>query len=640
MALNYETLIRAASKPPNQRTTTEINDFIFPWLKQSLKKKQGIFQKISDDVIHDICKTIMLERRPAWDVVIRQGDPGDTFYIILQGSVNIYRFDEDGPKQASPEFDTIKEFSKLDHDPNKREELIAQEFGNYIVTLEGNGLAFKELGGFDFGERALVTNEPRSATVMSITPTDLLVVDREVFNRTLKAAHEKELQEKTEFINRCPLFSTWSPRLKRLVSLSLERGRFSYDSMLYKQGTRADAVYFIWSGEVKITMDPLLHWLQYPYLLPQSDSMRQRALETFLPMHQPSESSNVHIPSTINIDSHRESLAIKRRHMTFAEAEKERAQRILQLALLGAGDIIGLESYVCDLSTHINSARCTGPCDLFYILKHNFVRLQKRHGAQILSERLREMVVLSLQAYPSRIIHLPLFIALMKRQLAPPITDEQAQYHSKQSWLLHSNNASHPHIRRSGTTLHANGKDRSQGTATYFRTDTRSSRPRRLGNATTIQYLTNDQVHVEKIEDRLKKWHAQMGDDAKTQIRPLTRFNIACTTTNNIIRTSSNEKLEPQPNPTIFSPSFYFDHNSISGDSNETIVPVEQLLVNLGNTLNEPISTYSTNISSYSSRISLPPIYIYSKQEQYEELQATLKQAWRSFHKRPIPTAN
>ena len=48
MALNYETLIRAASKPPEERTTTEVNDFIFPWLKQSLKKKQGIFQKITD----------------------------------------------------------------------------------------------------------------------------------------------------------------------------------------------------------------------------------------------------------------------------------------------------------------------------------------------------------------------------------------------------------------------------------------------------------------------------------------------------------------------------------------------------------------------------------------------------------------
>jgi hypothetical protein len=98
MALNYETLIRAVSKSPEQRTITEINDFIVPWLKQSLKKKQGIFQKISDgklnkqfffvafidlkfsfkDVIYDICKTIILERRLPWDVVIRQNDPGDT----------------------------------------------------------------------------------------------------------------------------------------------------------------------------------------------------------------------------------------------------------------------------------------------------------------------------------------------------------------------------------------------------------------------------------------------------------------------------------------------------------------------------------------------------------------------------------
>lgn len=62
----------------------------------------------------------------------------------------------------------------------------------------------------------------------------------------MKSVHEKELQDKTEFINRSPLFSSWSARLKRLVSLSLERGRFAYDSVLYKQGAPADAVYFIW----------------------------------------------------------------------------------------------------------------------------------------------------------------------------------------------------------------------------------------------------------------------------------------------------------------------------------------------------------------------------------------------------------
>ena len=172
----------------------------------------------------------------------------------------------------------------------------------------------------------------------------------------------------------------------------------------------------------------------------------RRALDLFLPIIQPTEPSNVHIPSASTANGHRESFAIKRRHMTFAEAEKERQQRIIQLALLGTGDIIGLDSFVCDLSTYMNSARCTAPCDLFYILKHNFVRLQKRHGTQGLSERLRDIVRLSMQAYPSRITNLPLLSILMKKQLATMSEEDQHQYHAKQSWLLHINHG-HPSVK-------------------------------------------------------------------------------------------------------------------------------------------------------------------------------------------------
>ena len=128
--------------------------------------------------------------------------------------------------------------------------------------------------------------------------------------------------------------------------------------------------------------------------------------------------------------------------MTFAEAEQERAHRAVHVALLNTGDIIGLESYVCDLSTHMNSARCTAPCDLFYILKHNFVRLQKRHGTQGLAERLRETVLLSLQAYPPRILQLPLFHTLMKRQLASAPANEQ-QHHEKQPCQSHPSRTAH-----------------------------------------------------------------------------------------------------------------------------------------------------------------------------------------------------
>lgn len=144
----------------------------------------------------------------------------------------------------------------------------------------------------------------------------------------------------------------------------------------------------------------------------------------------------------------KESSAIKRRYMTFAEAEQERANRTVNVALLNPGDMIGLESYVCELNTHLNSARCTAPCDIFYILKHNFLRLQKRLGTQGLTERLKEIVQLSLPAYPTRILHLPLFRSLMKRQLASTVPDDQQQYHQKQSWLLHVHNPTHAVISR------------------------------------------------------------------------------------------------------------------------------------------------------------------------------------------------
>ncbi len=52
-----------------------------------------------------------------------------------------------------------------------------------MLLFEKLNLILILVGGSDFGERALITNEPRSATVMTITPTDLLVVDREVFSR-------------------------------------------------------------------------------------------------------------------------------------------------------------------------------------------------------------------------------------------------------------------------------------------------------------------------------------------------------------------------------------------------------------------------------------------------------------------------
>ena len=55
-------------------------------------------------------------------------------------------------------------------------------------------------------------------------------------------------------------------------------------------------------------------------------------------------------------------------------------------------------------------------------------------------------------------------------------------------------------------------------------TATHAFRPTPLGSAAAVQFAVTDHIRVGKIEDRLKQWHAQLGDDSKTQIRALTRY--------------------------------------------------------------------------------------------------------------------
>lgn len=66
-----------------------------------------------------------------------------------------------------------------------------------------------------------------------------------VFLRCLQAPTLRKLSEKQNFINSSPFFGNWSPKMKKLLSLCLERDIIPYDSYLGKQGEVADKMFFI-----------------------------------------------------------------------------------------------------------------------------------------------------------------------------------------------------------------------------------------------------------------------------------------------------------------------------------------------------------------------------------------------------------
>lgn len=136
---------------------------------------------------------------------------------------------------------------------------IREKLGNYVTSLGA---------GEGFGEIALVSEENRTASIIADEATDLMVVNRNLYARCLQAPTLRKLEEKKQFINNSPFFGNWAPKMKKLLSLCLERDIIPYDSYLGEQGQPADRIYFIISGQAKVVVNSSKHQAQYPRMYP------------------------------------------------------------------------------------------------------------------------------------------------------------------------------------------------------------------------------------------------------------------------------------------------------------------------------------------------------------------------------------
>ena len=105
----------------------------------------GIFAQISQDKLLEIAGTAEEKIAPANTIIFRQGDLGDSLYIINTGRVRVYRKSDEG------------------------------------VEVELAQLGPKQ----SFGEMALLTGQPRSAYVEALEETHLTVLRKDQFDRIL-----------------------------------------------------------------------------------------------------------------------------------------------------------------------------------------------------------------------------------------------------------------------------------------------------------------------------------------------------------------------------------------------------------------------------------------------------------------------
>lgn len=85
----------------------------------------------------------------------------------------------------------------------------------------------------------------RNASIISNETTDLLVVNRVLYNRSLRASHAAEIEEKASFVREHPFFQNWAQKHKKQMVYSLKKELVHYDSTIIKQGEPASILFFL-----------------------------------------------------------------------------------------------------------------------------------------------------------------------------------------------------------------------------------------------------------------------------------------------------------------------------------------------------------------------------------------------------------
>jgi cAMP-dependent protein kinase regulator len=118
------------------------------------------------------------------EIIISQGEPGDKIYFLLKGSANVTQL-PGGSGLLSPRSEhkqIVPNSSRTSINPSN--EIITHP-PLPLVDSQGSGIIVgRLLAGSYFGERALLTQEPRAATVRSSSDdTQCAVIDRATFER-------------------------------------------------------------------------------------------------------------------------------------------------------------------------------------------------------------------------------------------------------------------------------------------------------------------------------------------------------------------------------------------------------------------------------------------------------------------------
>ena len=203
---NFETNVVFEQKMNNKQLTINENEELKTYLTNHY-----LFKDKSLKIIEALLKKIEVITFEPNTIIFNEGDIGDFFYIIKEGSVESY----------------------------------------------SNNLSNKKIlnKGENFGELALLERKKRTETIKTINNVILYQLDGKIVREIVKNINKNELKERLEFISLVPIFDSMDNIKLNFLASSMYKCTFDTKENIFIKGDLADSIYIIKSGEVNCELD-------------------------------------------------------------------------------------------------------------------------------------------------------------------------------------------------------------------------------------------------------------------------------------------------------------------------------------------------------------------------------------------------
>ena len=192
-------------KDPKDRNDDDINSLL------DLVRGVKFFEELSLHLRFSVCRVMKYKMLCAKKIVFRQGDAGNSFFVILRGSVDI---------------------------------LVRHRGIKYT--------ACSLYPGQSFGELALINSAPRSATVRATMDSEFVVIEKADYNAVLKKMHELARVEKLRLLRRVHSFRDWSDSELKQLSEKARLRSFSDNGIVCQEGGQRECLHIVKRGVCRI----------------------------------------------------------------------------------------------------------------------------------------------------------------------------------------------------------------------------------------------------------------------------------------------------------------------------------------------------------------------------------------------------